>query len=54
MELAITLDRSVYDSLYLALAVAQDCQLITADRKFYSAVSSSSLGSYVRWIEDEH
>jgi predicted nucleic acid-binding protein len=53
MALAIELDRSVYDSLYLALAVAQNCELVTADRRFHSVVSGSSLASQIRWIEDE-
>src|SRR5437899_588006 len=41
-QVAVALDRSVYDSLYVALAVAQECPLITADRKFHSAVLTSS------------
>jgi predicted nucleic acid-binding protein len=51
--IATSLDRSVYDGLYLALAVAQDCALITADQKFFAAVAISSLGEYIRWIEDD-
>lgn len=51
-QLAVALGRTVYDSLYLALAIAQDCTLITADKKFHSAVSGSPLASHIRWIED--
>lgn len=51
-ELATALDRTVYDSLYLALAVAHDCRLITADRKFHSAVSDSPFDSHIHWVED--
>jgi len=52
-EAAIALDRTVYDCLYLALAVAQNCALFTADRKFYSAVlTSPALAAHIRWIED--
>jgi predicted nucleic acid-binding protein len=52
-ELALKLERSVYDCLYLALAVAEECVLITADGKFHSAVAETPLADYVRWVEDE-
>jgi predicted nucleic acid-binding protein len=52
-EIAASLDRTVYDSLYLALAVEQDCALITADQKFYSVVATSSLANHIRWVEDD-
>lgn len=53
LDLALALDRSVYDSLYLALAIAQNGRLITADRKFHSVVSASAFAPQIRWIEDE-
>lgn len=53
LELAIALDRTVYDCLYLALAVAQNCALITADQRFHASVIESPLASHIRWIEDE-
>ena len=52
-ELAAGLDRTVYDSVYLALAVAQNCALITADRKFHLAVKDSPFASHIAWVEDE-
>jgi predicted nucleic acid-binding protein len=52
VEIASRLGRTVYDALYLALAVARRCRVVTADRRFYGAVSSTSLGSRVRWVED--
>jgi predicted nucleic acid-binding protein len=52
-ELAVELDRSVYDSLYLALAVAEDCAMITADARFHSVLAASSLATHVRWVGDE-
>lgn len=52
-DLATALDRTVYDSLYLALAVAQECSLVTADSKFHSVVRDSPFGDHIRWVEDE-
>jgi predicted nucleic acid-binding protein len=51
-RLATELGRTVYDSLYLALAVRRDCVLITADRKFYDTVHSSRLAPRILWIKD--
>ena len=52
-ELAIELDRTVYDSLYLALAVAEECAVITADAKLHAAIVASGLAPHVQWVEDE-
>ncbi len=41
------------DSLYLALAVAEDCVLVTADSRFHDAVRGSSLADHIAWIESE-
>lgn len=38
-ELACRLDHPVYDCLYLATAIREGCHVVTADRKFVSAVA---------------
>jgi predicted nucleic acid-binding protein len=52
-ELALALDRTVYDSVYLALAIAQDCVLVTADAKFRAALAGSPVADHVHWVEQE-
>lgn len=52
-ELAVVFNRGVYDNLYLALAVAEDCALVTADARFHSAVNASPFATHIRWVEDE-
>jgi predicted nucleic acid-binding protein len=37
-RLAIDLDHPVYDCVYLALAMREDCPVVTADRRFHEAV----------------
>jgi predicted nucleic acid-binding protein len=51
-ELAVKLDQTVYDCLYLALADERKVPLVTADRRFHRAVSASMLGERIVWIED--
>jgi predicted nucleic acid-binding protein len=48
LSLSIELSHAVYDCLYLALALAQDCNVVTADRKFFEAASRSK---YVARVE---
>ena len=51
-EIATRLGRTVYDSLYLALAVTLDGRVVTADRRFYDAVARSAFAESVLWIGD--
>ena len=50
-DLAIQSDTSVYDALYLSLAIGQNCPLVTADRKFYETFKKSS-ELWLVWVED--
>lgn len=43
LAIAIEAGTTVYDSLYLALAIREGVPLITADRKFYAAYALSPL-----------
>lgn len=51
-EIANATGRSVYDSLYLALAVAQGCRLVTADRRLYNALHGGPLARSLQWVEE--
>jgi predicted nucleic acid-binding protein len=44
--------RSLYDSLYMALAIAVDGQVVTADHKLFLALQSTPYVAYICWIED--
>jgi predicted nucleic acid-binding protein len=46
-DLAVELDHEIYDCLYLALAVALDCRLVTADRAFAAKASKRRRGRAV-------
>jgi predicted nucleic acid-binding protein len=51
-EVAHALDRSFYDSLYLALAAALDCPLVTADRKLWNALQDGLTRASLLWVEE--
>jgi predicted nucleic acid-binding protein len=53
LEIAIRTGRTVYDSLYVALAVRLDCRLVTADERHYNALKDGPLGRYILWLEDD-
>ncbi len=43
---------SLYDALYLALAVKLEGRMITADRRFYNGLVSGPQAEHILWIED--
>lgn len=51
MSIALRFNRSIYDSLYVALALQERCALVTADRRLYDAVAPSYPETML-WIED--
>lgn len=44
--------RTFYDAAYLALAVREEVPLITADWRWYAAISNGPLKDYVRFVRD--
>ncbi len=52
LHIAAIEDRSVYDSLYLALAVQACCQLITADDRFACAIKNAHLKRHIASLSD--
>ncbi len=50
LDLAIRTNRTVYDCVYLALALDRTCPLITADRRLVNALTRTPLANKVRWI----
>ena len=48
LEIAIAHERTVYDSLYVALAVARDCNFVTADDRLANALAIGPLAEHVK------
>ena len=51
-EIALKYRQTFYDSLYLALAMAEKARMVTADRKFYEALAGTASGRHLLWIEE--
>ena len=47
LDIACQLSRTVYDSLYLALAVIEHGVLVTSDERLYNAIATSELSSSI-------
>lgn len=52
LEIAVKVSQAVYDCVYLALAVTNQCQMVTADERFYNALSGDVLSTHLTWVED--
>jgi predicted nucleic acid-binding protein len=50
VDIAITFQRTVYDALYLALAVAEQGRLITADERLVNALQGTRLERFVQLL----
>lgn len=52
LVIACETKRTVYDSLYLALAVRENALMVTADEKLVNAVKATPLAQYLLWVAD--
>jgi predicted nucleic acid-binding protein len=52
-EIAVALDHPVYDCIYLALAINEDCRMVTADRAFKASAERAGCGHRVDLLEYE-
>jgi predicted nucleic acid-binding protein len=48
LQIAVRYDRTVYDSLYVALAVSERAVLVTCDLKLRDALAGSPLAAFIR------
>lgn len=49
--IAAEFNRTVYDSLYLALAQSTACRLVTADSKLFDSLKTTRLDRVLLWVE---
>ena len=52
LELALRTGRTVYDCLYVALAVKTKSVLVTADKRLANALAGTGLARHIAWIGD--
>jgi predicted nucleic acid-binding protein len=50
LELALRYGVTAYDGLYLVLAGAEGCRLVTADRRLHETCRRGPLQAFVTWI----
>ena len=52
LEIALQTDRTVYDGLCLALAVTEECYLVTADSRLFNSLQDGPLAPHLHWVAD--
>ncbi len=52
LEIALAHGRTVYDAIYVALAVARDCTLVTADERLIRALTPGPLARHVKSLAE--
>ena len=53
LDLAMRLDRSVYDCLYLALAIRAKSVMVTADKRLADALADTPVAKYISCIGEK-
>jgi len=51
-DIAEQFQRTIYDSLYLALAVQLGGRMDTADQRLYNSLAATSLAAHIAWVAD--
>lgn len=51
-EIASIVNASIYDCMYLALAVRLSALVVTADKRFLRSIADTEYADYALWIED--
>ncbi len=51
-KIAHETDRSLYDCIYLSLAILLNSQMVTADLRFYDALKRSAYATRLLWVEN--
>ena len=51
-EIAAATGRTVYDSLYIALALQLECKFVTADLKLCNALKGTELSTSIVWLPE--
>ncbi len=49
---AVATGQTVYDWIYLILAISRSCELVTADEKFHKALERTAFKANMKWIGD--
>ena len=52
LEIALAHGRTVYDAIYVAMAVAHDCTLVTADERLVRALGVGPLARHVKSLAE--
>ena len=52
LDLAIQTQRTVYDCLYLALAITLSGRLLTADERLFNSLHDTEWAHYLAWVGD--